>query len=61
MGGRIDDDNAQCCGNCLSFNGEMRDGTQFCDTLEMYVRDNSPCCPFFERKPWINNGSEWEK
>lgn len=31
------------CGNCWYFNGEVGDGTQFCEKKEEYVSEHSLC------------------
>lgn len=38
------------CGNCLWFNGEVGDGTQFCDDKEVYVSENGWCVRYRERE-----------
>lgn len=40
----------KCCGKCRWFDGEMGDGTQFCDALETYVNSDDFCCNHFKEK-----------
>lgn len=37
------------CGNCIWFNGEVGDGTQFCDDKEVYVSENGWCVRYREK------------
>lgn len=47
--------NEQCCGNCVFYNGERGDGTQFCDDKEIYVAEHNWCVRFRQRAV---NGNE---
>ena len=33
----------ECCGTCISFNGQVGDNIQFCDVLEEYISESSYC------------------
>lgn len=43
------EENRQCCGRCVFFNGEIGDGTQFCDEKEVYVSECNWCVRYRER------------
>ena len=43
------EENRQCCGTCVFYNGEIGDGTQFCDEKEVYVSECNWCVRFRER------------
>lgn len=39
-------ENKQCCAKCIYYNGEVGDGTQFCDDKEVYVSEHSYCARY---------------
>jgi len=39
-----------CCGYCRYYNGEIDDGTQFCDELETFVDATGFSCNRFKRR-----------
>lgn len=46
----MDNRKQECCGRCVSFDGDIDDGIQYCDELDSWVDAKKFCCNRFTQK-----------
>lgn len=46
----MDNEKQECCGRCVSFDGDLEDGIQYCDELDSWVDAKKFCCNRFAQK-----------